>query len=78
MDAQRFRALSARDRALVAIAVLLDGREASTYLEPDARNGHGLKRASLELAGLDPELRMPFVGTMLRAALQELKARPSR
>ena len=73
MDAQRFRSLAARQRALVAVAVLLDGREAGLYLENDSVNGAGLKRAAMDLAGFEPELRMPFVGTILRSALQEIK-----
>lgn len=72
MDTQRFRSLSAEQRALVAVAVLLDGREAGMYLENDAVNGAGLKRAALDLAGVAPELRMPLVGTLLRDALEEL------
>lgn len=72
MDAKRYRALSARQRALVAVAVLLDGREAAVYLKNDAINGDGLQRAALDLAGQAPELRMPFVGTMLRTALNEM------
>jgi hypothetical protein len=54
------------------VAVLLDGREAATFLENDATHGDVLKRAALDVASQDPELRMPFVGTMLRAALEEL------
>lgn len=73
MDAQRFRSLSPRQRALVAIAVLLDGREAQVYLEPDAINGAGLARAAGDIAQLDPDMRMPYVGTMLRQALAELR-----
>ena len=73
MDAQRFRSLSPRDRALVAIALLLDGREAPVYLENDAVNGVGLKRAAVELSTIEPELRMPFLGTLLRSALKELR-----
>jgi hypothetical protein len=72
MDAQRYRSLSAEHRALLAVAVLLDGREAATFLENDATHGDVLKRAALDVASQDPELRMPFVGTMLRAALEEL------
>ena len=72
MDAQRFRSLPARQRALVAVAVLLDGREAGMYLENDSVNSAGLKRAAADLAAIDPELRMPFVGTALRAALHDL------
>lgn len=72
MDARRFRALPARQRALVAVAVLLDGREAATFLQNDAENGEGLQKAALEVAGQEPDLRMPFLGSHLRSALQEL------
>ena len=73
MDSQRFRALTPRNRALVAIALLLDGREAHSYLEIDAISGTGMKRAALDLSDADAELRIPFVGTMLRIALEELE-----
>jgi len=73
MDAQRFRSLSPWQRALVAVAVLLDGREAGMYLENDSVNGQGLKRAALDLAGVEPELRMALVGTLLRDALKEMR-----
>lgn len=72
MDASRFRSLSPRARALVAVAVLLDGIDAPTYLENDSVNGPGLKRAASDLAVQEPELRMPFVGTVLRLAVEEL------
>lgn len=72
MDAQRYRKLPARQRALVAIAVLLDGREAGLYLENDSVNGEGMKRAAADLAAIEPELRMPFLGTMLRSALDDM------
>lgn len=71
MDVQRLRALSARQRALVCVAVLLDGREAEIYLENDAVNGAGLAKAALDLAVQPPELRMPLLGTILRMALEE-------
>ncbi len=73
MDSQRFRSLPPRQRALVAIALLLDGRDAGIYLENDAVYGNGLKRAADELALLEPEMRMPFVGTVLRDALSNMK-----
>jgi len=73
VDAKHFRSLPARQRALVAVAVLLDGREAAVYLKNDVVNGAGLHRAALELAGQAPELRMPYVGTMLRMAVEELE-----
>lgn len=70
MDSQRLRGLNPRQRALVAVAVLLDGREASVYLENDAVDGAVLKQAAEDLAQLDPELRMPFAGSLLRGALR--------
>ena len=72
MDIQRFRSLNPRQRALVALAVLLDGCEAGSYLENDAVNGSGLKRAASEISSIEPDLRMPFAGTMLRGALEEI------
>ena len=67
-----FRSLLAKERALVAIAVLLDGREAAVYLENDALNGDRLKDAATQLALSSPEIRMPFAGTLLRQALGEM------
>ncbi len=72
VEGQRFRALSSRQRALVAVAVLLDGREAGIYLENDSVNGTGLKLAAVELASIDLELRVPFLGSVLRTALGSL------
>jgi hypothetical protein len=72
MDLQRFRILSARDRALVAIAVLMDGRDAGGFLESDAVNGPALKRAADALSELPPDLRMPLTGTLLRLAVEEV------
>ena len=73
MDAQKFRTLAPRLRALVAVAVLLDGREAGEYLNIDVSNGPGLQKAAADLADIGPETRMPYIGTALRAALRELK-----
>lgn len=73
MDTQRFRSLSAHSRALVTMAVLLDGHEAGRVLSEDTVNGSGLERAADEIANQNPMLRMPFVGTSLRIALEELK-----
>lgn len=67
-----FRTISARERALSAIAVLLDGREAQNYLAYDAVSGEALSRAAAFLSEHPPELRMPFAGTMLRMALEEM------
>jgi hypothetical protein len=74
VESQRFRSLSARNRALVAMASLLDGREAQTYLGTDLVNGSGLKRAAADLAGADAEMRLLVLGTLLREALEELES----
>lgn len=73
MDAHRFRALTHRQRAIAAVAVLLDGREAPAYLENDAVNGEALRAAADDLARMDPDLRMPLVGSLLRAVLTGLE-----
>ena len=72
MDLQRFRTLSPHHRALVAIAVLLDGREAGAFLENDAASGGVLSRAARDMSALPPDLRMPSVGTMLRSAIRDM------
>lgn len=73
MDEEQVRELAPREKALVAVAVLLDGHEAAGYLAADRVNGGDLQAAAKKLAGLEPELRMPFVGSSLRSALQEMK-----
>lgn len=70
----RFEALSSRNRALVAIAVLLDGREAEIYLEDDGNQASGLSNAAQEISQLPPEIRMPLIGGFLRSALVELSS----
>ena len=74
MDLRSFRALSSQHRALVAVAVLLDGREAMMYLENDAENGQALKKAAHELSSQDSDFRMPYAGSALRRALEELQS----
>jgi hypothetical protein len=73
MSLIRFKGLPAEKRALVAFAVLLDGREAITYLGFDAILGNSLQRTVEELSDLEPELRMPLAGTLLREAIAELE-----
>jgi hypothetical protein len=55
------------------LAVLLDGRDGSVFLENDALNGPALARAAADLSSLELELRVPFAGTLLRQALREVK-----
>lgn len=73
-DLSRFRALSAKEKALVAVAVLLDGHDAAEFLTVSERQGTStLSKAASDLASLSLDLRLPLVGTMLRVALEDLK-----
>ena len=70
---KKIKHLLPADRALVAVAVLLDGREAENYLLHDGNSGMVLRDAARELAKHAPELRMPLAGTLLREALEEMQ-----
>jgi hypothetical protein len=71
-DLFRFRSLATRERATVAIGVLIDGRDAVDYLAYDDQRGIALVRAAEDLVELTPELRIPLIGTLLRSALESL------
>lgn len=66
-----FMRLTSYDRARVAVAVLLDGADAPLYLLNDAVRGDELRQAAEELLAMELDIRFPFVGTMLRLALEE-------
>ncbi len=72
-DVLSFSNLPPRERALVAIAVLLDGLEAPEYLQSELEHRAQLVRAAADLVKLAPDLRLPFVGTLLRRSLAELE-----
>lgn len=71
MSLGMWRSLSPRERALVAVAVLVDGNDSKIYLECDADKSEELKRAAEELCSLEVDARLAFVGTALRLALEE-------
>ena len=71
-DISRFRALSPKERAIVAVAVLLDGHDAADYLSSDKERRVALSRAAKDLAELPPDLRVPLTGTLLREAVKNL------
>ena len=71
-DISRFRALGTRERALVAVAVLLDGHDAADYLACDKDRQLAFTRAARDLVELSPELRLPLIGTLLRAVLEDI------
>ena len=70
-----FPKLDPKDRALVAVAVLMDGNDAPGYLVLDEERGVQLEKAARELAQLELDVRMPYVGTMLRLALAQIEDR---
>ena len=72
-DLSRFRALSLREQAVVATAVMLDGHDAAEYLSSDKDRRTALSRAAKDLAEFPLDLRLPLVGTLLRSAVTELE-----
>lgn len=66
-----FMRLAPYDRARVSTAVLIDGGDAPIYLLNDAVRGEELRQAAEELLAMELDVRFPFVGTMLRLALEE-------
>jgi hypothetical protein len=73
-DLSRFRALSRREQALVATAVLLDGHDAAEYLSSDKERKTALMRAAKDLAELPLDLRVPLLGTVLRESIADIEA----
>lgn len=69
----RFSQLAPHEKAFVATALLLDGGEALEYVGIHEANGQALREAVSELLELELDVRLPFVGTMLRLALAEMK-----
>ena len=70
-DLSRFRALGPREQSVVALAVLMDGVEAAEYLSSDKDRRTALARAAKDLAEFPLDLRLPLVGTLLRANIAE-------
>ena len=72
MKARRlFMELQPRERAFVAIAVLLDGADAPDFVAVDHARGPALRASAEELLALEIDVRLPYAGTMLRLALEE-------
>jgi hypothetical protein len=65
-----FRKLSVHEQLIVAMGVLMDGADAAQYLERDSQRGELLAGAASELALLELDSRLPFVGTLVRLALE--------
>ncbi len=69
----KFRSLTTYNKALTSLGVLIDGFEAQKYLELDETDGADLSGAAEEIARMKPDLRMPYLGTQLRQALDLLE-----
>lgn len=73
MSAKLFRSLPPHQRALVAIAALLDGNEAGSILGRDSGSGESLRQAADELTRIELESRLQFIGTLYREALADME-----
>ncbi len=73
MSAKLFRGLPAHQRAIVAIAALLDGNEAGSVLSRDANFGEAFRQAAEELTRIELESRLQFIGTLYREALADME-----
>jgi hypothetical protein len=71
MGAGAWGQLSAHEQALVAVAVLIDGAEATSVLAMDAKRAELLKAAAAAFSELELDARLPFLGTLLRRAIED-------
>ncbi len=62
--------LTQHEQALVAVAILIDGNDAAAVLAIDSTRGEQLKAAAQELGAMEIDTRLPFIGTLLRRALE--------
>ncbi len=68
-----FNKLEPEQQALVAIAVLLDGFDSPFFLGDDFSHQDQLRLAAEEIVKDAPQQRLPYVATLLRRALNELR-----
>lgn len=68
-----FNKLEPEQQALVAIGVLLDGFDSPFFLGDDYKHEDLLRRAADEIVRDAPQQRLPYVATLLRRALNELR-----
>ena len=61
--------LQPEQKAIVAIAVLLDGQAASDYLRCDTFSNPLLSVVAKELLQIPSEIRIPLLGTLLREVI---------
>ena len=69
---EKFEKLDPKLRALLAVALIVDGREAMDYLKIDSEHGASFRELIEELGALEPDLRIGLMGTILRRTLAEI------
>jgi len=71
MSTSAWAQLTPHERALVAVAVLIDGGDAGSILLLDSRRGELLKEAAMLFGSLELDARLPYMGTLLRRAIED-------
>lgn len=73
-DSIPINSLPPKERAVVALALLLDGQESVSYLKNNASEyGEKMEKAVESMSLLDPKIRLSLSGVFLRDALEELR-----
>ena len=76
-DLSRYRELSRHERIMALIAVLLDGQKGGFYLRSDKERAGAYDEVCSDLVHLNPELRLPLLGTLLRTELMSFGEKSS-
>ena len=75
MEDLDFNKLTDKERALISIAVLLDGIDAGFYLESDLHSGSIYRKFADEISKEAPDIRLSHSGTLLRRALNNMRGK---
>lgn len=71
---ERFMKCSAEDKALISLAVLLDGYDAADFLMVDKEKGVFYAKMAKDLAAIPIETRTLLLGTVLRGVRTEISS----
>ena len=69
---EKFMNCNSEDKALLALAVLLDGYDASDFLMGDREKGIFYAKMAKDLASIPVETRVLLLGTVLREVKNEI------
>lgn len=73
MMLEDFQKMPAKDKALVCMAVLLDGEKAVAFLQLDANNGAMYVEALDIFIKMQEDMRYSLAATILRDSLNDLQ-----